>query len=82
MMFGVNKEGLISAVLIVAGVIAYSFVGGKLPKLPFSTILYPIIGVVLIVTGIHMNHMIGDALIGFGAGMASQVASALSSLKP
>jgi hypothetical protein len=68
--FGLNAEALISALAIVVGVVAYGFVGSMFPAFSYSAYLYPLLGIVLVTIGIHLDHAIGDVLVGFGAALS------------
>lgn len=67
---GLNEAALISALAVVIGVVAYSFLGGMLPAFSYSQYIYPILGVGIIAIGLHMDHALGDFGVGFGAALA------------
>jgi hypothetical protein len=68
--FGLNEAALISALAIVVGVVAYGFFGSMLPAFTYSQYIYPILGISAVAAGIHLDHAIGDVLVGFGAALA------------
>ena len=67
---GLNEAALISALAIVVGVVAYSFLGGLLPQFSYSQYIWPIAGIVIICIGLHIDHALGDVGVGFGAALA------------
>ena len=74
---GINEAALISALAITLGVVGYSFAGGMIPSFTYSNYLLPIFGIALIALGLHWDHFIGDAMVGFGAGLSGATLKAL-----
>jgi len=68
--FGLNEAALISALAIVVGVVAYGFLGSMLPAFTYSNYIYPVLGIAAVAGGIHVDHAIGDVIVGFGAALA------------
>jgi hypothetical protein len=64
---GINEAALISALAIVVGVVAYSFLGSMIPTFSYSQYIFPIVAIALIAVGLHMDHALGDVIVGFGA---------------
>jgi hypothetical protein len=74
--FGINEAALISALAIVIGVVAYGFFGGMLPAFSYSQYIWPIVGIAAVAGGIHIDHAIGDVIVGFGAALAGSTLKA------
>ena len=74
---GINEAALWSAACIVIGVVAYGFLGGSIPSFSYSQYILPVVGIGLVAIGLHMDHAVGDGLVGFGAALSGATLKAV-----